>query len=182
MILIKIARIEKKFHAKQILIELERSATKPKHRLIASQSIIDILLYELKASGDKEIVGDLKKQIEKLFHLSQTQKRFIVMVDSYLLQSRVEIVEGNYQQAFELLEQVENLCKDRNLQGLIKRIEVEKETLKKYISIFNEQMKSNESIIKRIEVVEFEDYLKRAKKFLSDSIDDKGPENEKILN
>ena len=114
--------------------------------------------------------------------MSQTQKRFIVMVDSYLLQSRVEIVEGNYQQAFELLEQVENLCKDRNLQGLIKRIEVEKETLKKYISIFNEQMKSNESIIKRIEVVEFEDYLKRAKKFLSDSIDDKGPENEKILN
>ena len=182
MILNKSPRIEKKFQAKRILLDLEQTALRPKHQLQASQAVIEILLYELKASGDEEIVKDLKHQIEKIFSLSQTQKRFIVMVDSYLLQSRVEIIEGNYQQAFELLEKAQRLCQEKNLHGITKRIEAERETLTKYITIFNEQMMSNESIIKRIEVVQFEDYLNKSKKILSDSVEEKGQVDRKLLN
>lgn len=181
MILNKSPRIERKFQAKGILLDLEQKALKPKHQLLASQALIDILLYELKASGDEEIVKDLKNQIEKIFSLSQTQKRFSVMVDSYLLESRVEIIEGNYQRAFEILEKAQSLCQEKNLQGITKRIEVERDTITKYITFFNEQMKNNLSIIKRIEVVQFEDYLNKAKMFLSDSMDDKEPVNLKFI-
>lgn len=181
MILNKSSRIENKFQAKQLFQKIEKSAVVSKNKLIASQALIEILIYELRASNDLSILEDIKIQIEKLFNLAQDQKRFSVIIDTFFLKSRVELLEGNYQGAFKLLDQAVVFCNEKDLQIFNKRISFEKQKLTEYITIFTDQIKNNPSVIEKIELVKLDDYLQSAKKFISNSIDQKTTSNSKDL-
>ena len=182
MILNNSPRLEHKFQAKELLIDLENNALKPRIKLLASQTLIEILLYELKGSQDDLILDDLKEQIDKVFAFSNAQKRFSFMIETYFLQSRVAVIEGHYQQAFELLSEAENICTEKKMSSYAKRIDFEKKSLTEYINVFNDNLKSNRSIVNKIEVVNFSDYFTNAKKLLNSSIDEKSSSNRDIFN
>lgn len=177
LILNKSTRIENKFEAKELFLDLEKNTQKSKFQLMSLQGLIDILLYELKASGDSSILQDIKDEIEKIVLISSSQKQFIMVLNAFILKSRVELSEGKYDLAFKSIEQAEQLCKEKNLATYKKRIEIEKQKLSDQVTVFKEQIKNNPSIINKIEYIQLENYFNNAKKIVADSIDEKTTNN-----
>jgi len=101
-----------------------------------------LLLDELKATGEEDTLKKIQGLTQKLADIARDQSSPILLVETYLLQSKLAIVELEFRQAQELMSKGLSIAENKGLNRLARIIEAE-------ISLLKQQEKKLESILEK---------------------------------
>ncbi len=124
-------------------------------------NLCDLLLAELRTFGNEEILSEVKSWSNKLLELAQKQHSFSLLAETYLLQSRLALLELDIEQAQILLDKAKNLADKNDLQQLHTKIMDEQFFLHEQSSKWERLTGQKLSIKDRINLIQLEDLLDR---------------------
>jgi len=82
--------------------------------------LCDLLLAELKTSGEEELFGEIKELTERLLEISKKQSSHSLLAQTYLLQSKLALIELDIGRAKKLLEQASAIAEEQGLDLLVR--------------------------------------------------------------
>ena len=128
--------------------------------LTAFLNYCNLLINEFKISLDIEILHELKKRIQYLIEISNENNLYLILIESYILASKVAVIEGNYEYADQIINQGIMKATEKKLSGLLTKIESYREEFLK------EKTKgTNSSTVKeRLEQSSMVDYIRRLRR------------------
>jgi len=128
---------------------------------MALEHLCEIRLFELRAtSGDPLILEEIQEYVNKLLEIANQQNLSSLLVQTYLLQSKMALIQRNANFARKLLIQAQELAEKRGLQKLAILVSNEYDYLLSEINKSNTNSSNNPtSVIERIESVYFEETL-----------------------
>ena len=124
-------------------------------------NLSDLLLTELHSFGNEEVLDEVKVWSNKLLEIAQTQHSFSLRAETYLLQSKLALLELDVERAQSLLNQAKRLAEENDLQQLINKIIEEQFFLQKQLSKWERMSEQKLSIKERINLAQLEDLMDR---------------------
>ncbi|MFX0065800.1 MAG: tetratricopeptide repeat protein [Candidatus Hermodarchaeota archaeon] len=133
------------------------------HKLMVTAllNLCDLLLIELRTSGDSEVLNEVKNFVSKLLDIANQQRSHSLLAETYLLQSKLALLELNIQEARRLLTQAQLLADERGLQRLAMKISNEHDSLLDQLSMWEDFIGRNASLSERAELAQLEDLVVR---------------------
>ncbi|TET80676.1 MAG: tetratricopeptide repeat protein, partial [Candidatus Heimdallarchaeota archaeon] len=129
-------------------------------------SLSELLIIDLRKTGDKEILTKLQKYILELYSLATKNNSYLLTVETLLLQSKLALVELDIKKAQQLLEQANKIADDKSLERLKTIIAQEKESFHNEKEIL-QKFDKEDPLDKKIEVINFEKRINSLKKVSS---------------
>ena len=123
--------------------------------ITALLNFIELLLEELKMSGDQELLDLVKTMIESLSEIAEHQNSFTLLAKTYLLQSQLALIDLDLVQARILLTQAEQIAEDKNLKYLAMKISNEHDVLLEQLSDWEDLINKNSCLQDRLELTRF---------------------------
>lgn len=118
--------------------------------VIAMIHLCDLLLSELKSTGEEELFGEIKKLTGQLLEISKRQSSHSLLAETYLLQSKLALIELDMGQAKKLLKQAHSIAEERGLDLLARVVAREHDSLlsqlKKWESLIAQKPSKQEMI------------------------------------
>lgn len=112
--------------------------------------LCDLLMVELKLTGEEEVLERTKSLTQRLLDIAKEQSSHTLLVESYILQSKLALVELDVDQARILLSQAHVIAEEKGLDKLARAVAEERELLqsqlKKWESIVQQQPSAQEMI------------------------------------
>ncbi|UCG00975.1 MAG: tetratricopeptide repeat protein [Candidatus Heimdallarchaeota archaeon] len=124
-------------------------------------NLCDLLLGELRTFGNEEVLNEVKTWSNKLLELAQKQHSFSLLAETYLLQSRLALLELDIQQAQTLLDKAKILTEENELHQLHTKILDEQFFLHEQSNKWERLAGKELSIKERINLIQLEDLLDR---------------------
>lgn len=118
-------------------------------------NLCEILLFELETTEDEIVLEELNQTSQRLLQISKRQDAEIYIVEAYLIQSKIKVLELNILEAQNLLTQSLILAKEKGLTRMERVISVEEESLTSQLATWSkiiEQQPSMKEIIKLTQV------------------------------
>jgi tetratricopeptide (TPR) repeat protein len=123
--------------AKDHLVEVvDGKLLDPEITTIAYLLLCDLLLEDLRLSGDTHVLDELKSCLTRLAETTVDQGSTILQAETMLLQSKVALLEFEVDKANRLLNQARSLADQKGLERLLKRIVDEHDVLLDELSIW----------------------------------------------
>ncbi|MHA1168236.1 MAG: tetratricopeptide repeat protein [Candidatus Hodarchaeales archaeon] len=158
-------RIRKRFKATEILEEVieEGISREAYHELtvIAMINLCDLLLYEVKVLGEEGVMGEIQELSGKIHDIAKKQASHSLLVESYLLKSKLALLELDTDQAQELLVQARLLAIERGLDRLARTIAGEEEVLLSNLSKWKEISTRKPRMQEIIDLTRIDDLINR---------------------
>jgi tetratricopeptide (TPR) repeat protein len=123
--------------------------------------LCDLLLFELKMSGEEEILDEVKILTQKLFNTAKEQSSHLLLAETYVLQSKLALLEMNIENAQSLLQLALLTAEERGLRSLAIKIYSEKTSLDAQIEKWKHLVKQKASINERLELTRLDDLITR---------------------
>jgi len=120
--------------------------------------LCDLYLYELKATGESELLLLIKELIDKLMKTAKKQSSNLLLIESYILKSRLMLAEMDLKKEQELLVQAQMIAEEKGLNKLVIRVSNEHDALLEQYSRW-EQETNGTTDIERLEQVNIEQSL-----------------------
>ncbi|MHA2174929.1 MAG: nitrilase-related carbon-nitrogen hydrolase [Candidatus Hodarchaeales archaeon] len=160
MILKRSTRITKKIQAQKILKKLVNEKIVD-HGLtvIAILNYCDMLVAELKFSGEAEVLEELETLFQKLIELSRNKNAPSLEIDALLLSSKVSLVEGEIKKAHTFLHRAQITAEKKGLSYLLPKIIRQRESLNNGSAqdfVFTDE---NTPLKDRLEGVQLQNYI-----------------------
>ena len=130
----------------------------------ATLHLCDLLLFELKASGDEAVLQEAKNLIKKFREKAQNAHSYSSVINTIILQSKLNTIEGKLTKAARLLDQATITAEEKGLTRLLETVKVEKMELETQVDNWQRIIQSNAPFHKRLEQAQMEDYLQEALK------------------
>lgn len=127
----------------------------------AMLNLCDLLLQELKISGDEEVLNEVKSLLEQLFKVAKDQNNHLLLAYTYLLQSKAALLELNPKLSRYLLTQAQLIADEKGFQKLARTISNEFDTLLDQLAIWDDYIDRNASLPERLELAQLEDLVTR---------------------
>ncbi len=127
--------------------------------VIAMIHLCDLLLFELKVSGEEDILDEVKILTQKLFNIAKEQSSHSLLAETYVLQSKLALLEMNIEKAQNLLQQALLTAEKKGLRNLSIKIYSEKTLLEAQIEKWRHLFKQKASINERLELTRYEDLI-----------------------
>ena len=124
-------------------------------------NLCDLLLTELRTFGNEEVLSEVKNWSNKLLELAQKQNSYSLLAETYLLQSRLALLELDIQQSQNLLDQAKILAEENELQQLHTKILDEQFFLHEQSRKWQRLEGKKLSIKDRINLIQLEDLIDR---------------------
>lgn len=124
-------------------------------------NLCELLLAELQSFGNEEVLSELKTWSSKLLELAQTQHSISLLAETYLLKSKLSLLELDTERAQNLLNQAKELAEENDLQQLLTKILDEQFLLHEQLSRWESLQNQKLSIKERINLIQLEDLLDR---------------------
>ena len=116
----------------------------------------EILLTELRASGDEEVVSELKVLLEKLQKIAKDQNSYFVLVNTQMLSSKVALLDLDLEASKRLLNEAQQLAQEKGLKSLAVTASGEYDILLSQLSQWDDLIDRNVSMLERLELTELE--------------------------
>lgn len=163
-------RVRDHYKAQEILEKVVNefgSFFDPNIGFIAELTLCELLLVELKASGENEVLQEIKSLIQKMQSTAE-QNRFIpLLIEISILHARLRYVEGKFQSAMNLLNAARAIAEEENLHSLVEKVSSETVGLERDLEKWQGLIQRNASIQERLEQSQVEEYLQGAQKLVS---------------
>lgn len=133
-------RIRSKMKALELLEEIIRG-DRVNHELTIAAMLhsCDLLLFELRIYGEEEVLLEINEIAKQLLEIASDQAQHSLLAETYLLQSRLAMIELDIEKAQELLAKAHLIAEKRGLSKLANTIAHEKDLLPKWENIINQQ-------------------------------------------
>ncbi|MHA1450867.1 MAG: tetratricopeptide repeat protein [Candidatus Hodarchaeales archaeon] len=158
-------RIRKRFKATEIFEEVieEGISREAYHELtvIAMINLCDLLLYEVKILGEEGVMGEIQELTAMITGIAKKQASHSLLVESYLLKSKLALLELDTDQAQELLVQARLLAIERGLDRLARTIAGEEEVLLSNLSKWKEISDRKPRMQEIIDLTRIDDLINR---------------------
>jgi hypothetical protein len=114
--------------------------------IISLLHLADLLLFEFRLLGKQKILRELDNLVEQLLTLAKDQNLHSLLAETYLLQSRLFLLELNYKQAGVVLLKALKIAKKRDLRKLENLIDQEVQLLPKWENIIEQKPQAKEIV------------------------------------
>ncbi len=123
--------------------------------------LCDLLLSELKITGEDELIGDIKKLTNQLLEIAKKQSSSSILTETYLLQSKLAVVEMDLGRASHLLTQAQLIAEETGLDRISQRLADERKVLDSQIQMWDRIIKEHPSKQDMIALTKLDDLLER---------------------
>ncbi|MFX0170670.1 MAG: tetratricopeptide repeat protein [Candidatus Hodarchaeota archaeon] len=155
-------RARHKVKAAEILEQLvEEDITDNSLTISAMIHLSDLLLSELKATGEEEVLREVRDLTQRLLDIAKQQSSHSLLVETYLLQSKLALIELDVERADELLIQAHNIAEDKGLNILARKVMYEHESIQSQLQKWEIIIKKNPSKREMINITNLDDLLDR---------------------
>ena len=155
-------RTRHKMKAEEILAKVVKEEV-VNHALTVTAMIhlCDLLLFELKMTGEEEILDEVKNLTQKLLNIAKQQSSHSLLTETYVLQSKLALLEMDIKKAQNLLEIALLNAEDRGLRNLAIKIYSEKTLLEAQVEKWKYLIKSKAPLNERLELTRLEELIGR---------------------
>ncbi len=119
-------------------------------KVTAMIHLCDLLLSELKDTGEEELFGEIMELTDRLLEISKKQSSPPLLAQTYLLQSKLALIELDIGRAKKLLEKASSIAEEKGLNLLVRLAAQERDSLlshvKKWESIAQQKPSRQEMI------------------------------------
>lgn len=129
--------------------------------IFALLNLCELLLMELRSTGNEEILSEVKTLLGQLLEITENQHSFIWLTETYLLQSKLALLELDLNQAQALLSKAEQLADEMGLSKLTTTITLECDLIQSQIRKWEKIMGQKPSAREIVELTQFEKLLER---------------------
>ncbi|UCG01926.1 MAG: hypothetical protein JSW11_20285 [Candidatus Heimdallarchaeota archaeon] len=160
-------------------------------------NLCDLLLFELKTTGNEDVLDELDRYCNQLLKIAKEQNSHSLLAETYWLHSKLALLKLDIHQAQTLLLKAQSIAEKRGLKALVNSISYDHYSFFSQLQKWEEYIDRNVSLNQRIELAqleslvvkmihkrlhdvptktieelmkieEFQSYLKEAKKILSE--------------
>ncbi len=121
--------------------------------------LCDLLLFELKMTGEEDIIDEIKILTHKLADLANQQSSHLLLVEAYVLQSKFALLELDINKAQKLLDEALLIAEKRGLKKLAIKIFSERANLEAQIEKWQYLIKHEASMKDRLELARLEELI-----------------------
>ncbi|MFW9994552.1 MAG: tetratricopeptide repeat protein [Candidatus Odinarchaeota archaeon] len=120
-----------------------------------------LLLFELRSTGDKQVLKEVKELTEKLLETAKEQGSQPVLVETYLLQSKLALLELDVKKAQLLLDQAQLIAEEKNLGRLARVVTLEQDLLSSQLNKWEKIIRLNPSMSELHVLTQLDDLIER---------------------
>jgi tetratricopeptide (TPR) repeat protein len=154
-------RVTKKGESQRILEQLAQETINLDLGVQVLLNLCELLLEEIKLTGNDEVIGEVKSYIEKLHGIAGEENSYPWLVQIYWLQSRLAMLELDVEKAQDLLSRAEELAKSKGLDHLVSLISREKFSLTDQLEKWQRFIEKEPPLKDVVGFTQFEDLLER---------------------
>ncbi|MFX1506152.1 MAG: tetratricopeptide repeat protein [Promethearchaeota archaeon] len=155
-------RVVKQAEAQQIFQKMIRENNiKREFLIIAKKNLCELLIQELSTSGDEEILGEIKEISQELLGIAKEQKSSSLLIETYILQSKMALLELDLETARQLLNNARQLAEEKELRRLALMVSREYDSLLSQLSKWTDMADRDVSLVERLELAELESMVTR---------------------
>lgn len=129
--------------------------------LVALLHLCDLLLHELQNTGDLEIIDEIKPCINKLLDISDKNHSYPLLVEVYILQSRLALVTLELKEAPKLLTKAQHIANKYHLDRLAVKISAEHDELLKQLNKWEGIKESDTTLSDRMKLANLSEQMDR---------------------
>ncbi|MHA2250779.1 MAG: tetratricopeptide repeat protein [Candidatus Kariarchaeaceae archaeon] len=133
-------------------------------QIFAIMKLCELLLIELKALEEQEVLTEIQKLLEKVYDLAETHNSTKLMIETIILQSNFALIKGDGSEAYNLLDNANKKIKANGLQNLGIKIEEEKQNIKARMDRMVKFVDENERLQALLEEKSLFDYINQVSK------------------
>ena len=137
--------------------------------------LVELLLYELKASENEEVLTELKTLTEKINTIAREKKSPHLLAENLMLQAKLELIEFDIEGAYQHLEDAKAIAKEKDLKYLQKKANTEIQVLDGVVEKWKELTNRQASISERLELAQIEDQMHSDEAFGEENIAENVP-------
>ncbi|MCE7748572.1 MAG: tetratricopeptide repeat protein [Candidatus Heimdallarchaeota archaeon] len=123
--------------------------------------LCDVYLKKIQTSNDLDAFGKLKNRIQELAEMAREQKSVILLVQSLLLQSKLELIDLDIEKSQSLLGKAQSIAEEKGLTKLAKVVSNEFDILLDQLSTWEDMSTYLPSLEERFEFTHIENYLNK---------------------
>ncbi|MHA2074916.1 MAG: tetratricopeptide repeat protein [Candidatus Hodarchaeales archaeon] len=153
---VKIAEAQKIFQqiVQEEMISLE-------HKVTANLNLCELLLQELRTSGDEEVLTELKEVLSQLCQMAEEQNSYIWLAKTNWLQSKIALLEFDLDRSQRLLTRAETIAREKGFIKLSTNISSERVILLNQFNKWEQILEKKPSVSEIIELTQIEGMLER---------------------
>lgn len=127
-------------------------------------SLSDLLLDELKQTGDERIMSTIKEYAEMALEIATNQGSYWLRAETYCLQAQISLIEFEYDAAKRLLTQAQLIADEKGLDKLARRISQEFDDLLQQEEKWTELTMNKASVAERLDIAQIDERVERMAK------------------
>ncbi len=155
-------RVVQQAEAQKIFKEIsEEEVVQHQITVDAMLYLCEILLAELRSSGDEEVLNEIKSILDRLMKIAKDQNSVRKLVNTQILQSRIAMLELDLNTTRSLLSEAQTLAEEKGLINVAMNISREYDSLLDQLSKWTDLVDQNVSMIEKLEMTELEDMITR---------------------
>lgn len=132
-------------------------------------NLTELLLYELKTTGNENLLDELDRYCNQLLEIANEQNSHSLLAETYWLQSKLALLKLDIQQAQTLLLKAQSIAEKKGLKTLADSIGYDHFSFFSQLQKWEEYIDKNVSLSRRIELAQLENLIvKMIYKQLSD--------------
>ncbi|MFX0208427.1 MAG: tetratricopeptide repeat protein [Candidatus Hodarchaeota archaeon] len=158
-VLKNIKRIASRSKAQQILEEIIEEGSDFEIWLTAMLFLCDLLLEELQAFGETDIIDEIEELVQKMDEIARKQRSLSILIELDILRAKLAFILGSSVKAFELLEKAQEIASDKGMDLLVNKALSQKDAIKNKFDEWEEFLRQNTSLKERIDQLELQEYL-----------------------
>jgi tetratricopeptide (TPR) repeat protein len=120
-----------------------------------------LLLFELETTGNDAAFNELNTVSQRLLTIAKTQSSYSLLAEAYLIQSKVQLIQLNLQEAKFLLTQANLISQEKGFSKLMEITSIEYDLLTKQSSIWEQIIEQKPSMSEIIKLTQIEDLIAR---------------------
>ncbi len=137
--------------------------------------LTELLLSELKLTGEVELISDISHLSNQLLRIAKEQASQSLLAETYLLQSKLALIEMDMGRANKLLTQAQAIADETGLDRLAKTLLKEREFLDSQMQKWDQIMKDNPSKQELVQLTKLDVLLERMiQETVTEMIDEQG--------
>ncbi len=122
-------------------------------------NLTDLLLYELKITGNEDLLGELDHYCNRLLEIADKQNSHSLLAETYWLQSKLALLKLNIQEAQTLLLKAQSIAEEQGFKALANSIGYDHYSFFSQLQKWEEFLAGNVSLKRRIELAQLEDLV-----------------------
>ena len=126
--------------------------------------LTEIRLLEYKIFDNKTILDEINDLIDRMFSLATKNESTRLIIESIVLQAKIEIISGNLENADTLFNQAKLKAIEKNLNILLEKIKKEHQLFKQQAKKWKKMLNENATSHERLQYAELKSYIQELKK------------------